>query len=77
MRRKLEARQRAMDYHILRKGNNYFEDLCTCSSVCYAKQLWNDPFVRKMLASIAIFAAGVKLCWEMDAWYLPSSFYYI
>ena len=72
MRRKLEDRQKAIDDYLLNCGMSYFEDICTCCSGCFAKQLWNDPFVRKMLLSAALFAVGIKLCWEMDAWYLPT-----
>lgn len=72
LRRKREAKQKEVDEYLLNKGMNYFEDLCNCSARCLAQQLWNDPFVRKIFVSAALFAVGIKLCWEMDAWYIPA-----
>ena len=72
MRKKLEEKQKIVDDYLLNKGMNYFEDLCACSSSCLAKQLWNDPFIRKIFVSMSVFALGMKVCFEMDGWYLPT-----
>ncbi|XP_033213722.1 transcriptional regulator ATRX-like [Belonocnema kinseyi] len=72
LRRKRKSKQEEVDEYLLNKGMNYFGDLCNCSARCLAQQLWNDPFVRKIFVSAALFAVGIKLCWEMDAWYIPT-----
>ncbi|KOX79168.1 hypothetical protein WN51_07170 [Melipona quadrifasciata] len=72
--RKLEERQRVVDHYLLTKGSSYFEDVCTCSLSCIIHALKNDPFIRSILASAALFALGLKLCTELDAWYLPTRF---
>lgn len=74
IKRKLEERQSAADYYLLNKGSGYFEDVCTCSLSCVVHALKNDSFVRSILASTALFIFGLKLCSELDAWYLPTRF---
>ncbi|XP_076242032.1 uncharacterized protein LOC143184000 isoform X2 [Calliopsis andreniformis] len=69
--RKLEERQRIVDNYLLNRGSGYFDDVCTCSLSCVVRALKDDPFVRSMLASLALFALGLKLSVELDAWYLP------
>ncbi|OAD60739.1 hypothetical protein WN48_05301 [Eufriesea mexicana] len=69
--RKLEERQSAIDSYLLNKGSGYFDDVCTCSLSCILRALKDDSFVRSILASVALFAFGLKLCSELNAWYLP------
>ncbi|GAB1858960.1 hypothetical protein CAJAP_00344 [Camponotus japonicus] len=70
--RKLKERQRVVDYYYLTKGFNYFEDVCTCSLACMVYTLSRDPFMRSVFASLALFAVGLKLCSELDAWEMPN-----
>ncbi|XP_029171370.1 uncharacterized protein LOC114940790 [Nylanderia fulva] len=70
--RKLKERQRVVDHYRLTKGFSYFEDVCTCSLACMVYTLSKDPFVRSVFASLALFAVGLKLCSELDAWEMPS-----
>ncbi|XP_024874618.1 titin-like isoform X2 [Temnothorax curvispinosus] len=70
--RKLKARQRVIDHYYLTKGFSYFEDVCTCSLACMVYTLSRDPFVKSIFASLALFAVGLKLCSELDAWEMPS-----
>ncbi|XP_032673023.1 probable serine/threonine-protein kinase kinX [Odontomachus brunneus] len=70
--RKLEERQRIVDHYYLTKGFSYFEDVCTCSLACVLYTLSRDQFVRSIFASLALFAVGLKLCSELDAWEMPS-----
>ncbi|KAL6259731.1 hypothetical protein P5V15_009645 [Pogonomyrmex californicus] len=70
--RKLKERQRIIDHYYLTKGFSYFEDVCTCSLACMVYTLSRDPFVRSIFASLALFAVGLKLCSELDAWEMPS-----
>ncbi|XP_012533081.1 biorientation of chromosomes in cell division protein 1-like 1 [Monomorium pharaonis] len=70
--RKLKARQRLVDHYYLTKGFSYFEDVCTCSLACMVYTLSRDPFVKSIFASLAVFAIGLKLCSELDAWEMPS-----
>ncbi|CAL1683086.1 unnamed protein product [Lasius platythorax] len=70
--RKLKERQRVVDHYYLTKGFSYFEDVCTCSLACMVYTLSRDPFVRSVFASLALFAVGLKLCSELDAWEMPS-----
>ncbi|XP_076391087.1 uncharacterized protein LOC143265068 [Megachile rotundata] len=72
--RKLEETQCIIDSYLLNKGARYFEDVCTCSLSCVLRALRRDPFVTSTLASITIFTLGLKLCAELDAWYLPIHF---
>ncbi|XP_076174742.1 uncharacterized protein LOC143150390 [Ptiloglossa arizonensis] len=69
--RKLEERQNIVDTYLLNKGTRYFEDICTCSLSCVVRALRDDPFIRSILTSVALFTLGLKLCSELDAWYLP------
>ncbi|XP_025162846.1 uncharacterized protein LOC105183887 isoform X2 [Harpegnathos saltator] len=69
--RKLEERQRIVDHYYLTKGFSYFEDVCTCSLACVLYTLSRDQFVRSIFASLALFAVGLKLCSELDAWEMP------
>ncbi|KAL6442034.1 hypothetical protein ACFW04_002398 [Cataglyphis niger] len=69
---KLKERQRIIDHYYLTKGFNYFEDVCTCSLACMVYALSRDPFVRSVFASLALFAVGLKLCSELDAWEMPN-----
>ncbi|CAL7941477.1 unnamed protein product [Xylocopa violacea] len=69
--RKLEERQRIVDSYLLNKGTGYFEDVCTCSLACVVRALSHDSFVRSILTSAIVFTLGLKLCSELDAWYLP------
>lgn len=69
--RKLEERQSTVDAYLLNKGTNYFDDVCTCSLSCVIRALKDDSFVRSILASAALFTLGLKLCMELDSWYLP------
>ncbi|XP_011054473.1 PREDICTED: uncharacterized protein LOC105146114 [Acromyrmex echinatior] len=70
--RKLKMRQRIVDHYYLTKGFNYFEDVCTCSLACMVYTLSRDPFVKSIFASFALFAIGLKLCSELDAWEMPN-----
>ncbi|XP_011882445.1 PREDICTED: zonadhesin-like [Vollenhovia emeryi] len=70
--RKLKVRQRVVDHYYLTKGFSYFEDVCTCSLACMVYTLSRDPFVKSIFASLALFAVGLKLCSELDAWEMPS-----
>ncbi|XP_029672323.1 uncharacterized protein LOC115240978 [Formica exsecta] len=70
--RKLKERQRVIDHYYLTKGFSYFEDVCTCSLACMVYALSRDPFVRSVFASLALFAVGLKLCSELDAWEMPN-----
>ncbi|RLU23422.1 hypothetical protein DMN91_003626 [Ooceraea biroi] len=70
--RKLKERQRVVDHYYLTKGFSYFEDVCTCSLACMVYSLGRDPFVRSIFASLTLFAIGLKLCSELDAWEMPS-----
>ncbi|XP_050447985.1 uncharacterized protein LOC126849790 isoform X1 [Cataglyphis hispanica] len=70
--RKLKERQWVIDHYYLPKGFNYFEDVCTCSLACMVYALSRDPFVRSVFASLALFAVGLKLCSELDAWEMPN-----
>lgn len=70
--RKLKERQRIVDHYYLTKGFSYFEDVCTCSLACMVYTLSRDPFVRSVFASLALFAVGLKLCCELDAWEMPN-----
>ncbi|XP_067207333.1 probable inactive protein kinase DDB_G0270444 isoform X2 [Linepithema humile] len=70
--RKLKEQQRIIDHYYLTKGFSYFEDVCTCSLACMVYTLSRDPFVRSIFASLALFAVGLKLCSELDAWEMPS-----
>ncbi|XP_011642670.1 titin-like [Pogonomyrmex barbatus] len=70
--RKLKERQRIIDHYYLTKDFSYFEDVCTCSLACMVYTLSRDPFVRSIFASLALFAVGLKLCSELDAWEMPS-----
>ncbi|XP_070163443.1 probable serine/threonine-protein kinase kinX [Polyergus mexicanus] len=70
--RKLKERQRVIDHYYLTKGFSYFEDVCTCSLACMVYALNRDPFVRSVFASLALFAVGLKLCSELDAWEMPN-----
>ncbi|XP_014477355.1 PREDICTED: uncharacterized protein LOC106745882 [Dinoponera quadriceps] len=70
--RKLEARQRIVDHYYLTRGFSYLEDVCTCSLACVLYTLSRDQFVRSVFASLALFAVGLKLCSELDAWEMPS-----
>lgn len=72
--RKLEERQSIIDSYLLNKGTSYFDDICTCSLSCVIRALKNDSFIRSTLTSLALFAVGLKLCSELDAWYLPIRF---
>ncbi|XP_076680245.1 uncharacterized protein LOC143375220 [Andrena cerasifolii] len=69
--RKLEERQSTVDAYLLNKGTNYFDDVCTCSLSCVVRSLKDDSFIRSTLASAVLFTLGLKLCMELDAWYLP------
>lgn len=70
--RKLKIRQRIVDHYYLTKGFSYFEDVCTCSLACMVYTLSRDPFVKSIFASLALFAVGLKLCSELDAWEMPN-----
>ncbi|XP_020292203.1 titin-like isoform X2 [Pseudomyrmex gracilis] len=70
--RKLEERQRIVDNYYLTKGFSYFEEVCTCSLACVIYNLSRDSFVKSIFASLALFAVGLKLCSELDAWEMPS-----
>lgn len=70
-KRRLEERQRIVDNYLLNKGSGYFDDVCTCSLSCVIRALRDDTFVRSILASALLFTLGVKLCEELDAWYMP------
>ncbi|XP_012061069.1 PREDICTED: titin-like [Atta cephalotes] len=70
--RKLKMRQRVVDHYYLTKGFSYFEDICTCSLACMVYTLSRDPFVKSIFASFALFAIGLKLCSELDAWEMPN-----
>ncbi|XP_018371972.1 PREDICTED: titin-like isoform X1 [Trachymyrmex cornetzi] len=70
--RKLKMRQRVVDHYYLTKGFSYFEDVCTCSLACMVYTLSRDPFVKSIFASFALFAVGLKLCSELDAWEMPN-----
>ncbi|XP_011689119.1 PREDICTED: titin-like isoform X3 [Wasmannia auropunctata] len=69
--RKLKIRELVVDHYYL-KGFSYFEDVCTCSLACMVYTLSRDPFVKSIFASLALFAVGLKLCSELDAWEMPS-----
>ncbi|XP_033335738.2 uncharacterized protein LOC117225965 [Megalopta genalis] len=69
--RKLEERQKIVDTYLLNKGTRYFDNVCTCSLSCIVRALKQDTFVKSIIASVALFAFGMKLCTEFDAWYLP------
>ncbi|XP_076649552.1 uncharacterized protein LOC143357156 isoform X1 [Halictus rubicundus] len=69
--RKLEERQKIVDTYLLNKGTRYFDNVCTCSLSCIVRSLKEDSFVRSIIASVALFTFGLKLCTEFDAWYLP------
>lgn len=70
--RKLKIRQRVVNHYYLTKGFSYFEDICTCSLACMVYTLSRDPFVKSIFASLALFAVGLKLCSELDAWEMPN-----
>ncbi|XP_026671622.1 collagen alpha-1(IV) chain-like [Ceratina calcarata] len=70
--RRLDERQRIVDDYLLNKGFGYFDDVCTCSLSCVIRALRDDTFVRSILASALLFTLGLKLCEELDAWYMPS-----
>ncbi|XP_078035628.1 uncharacterized protein LOC144469336 [Augochlora pura] len=69
--RKLEERQKIVDTYLLNKGTRYFDNVCTCSLSCIIRALKQDTFVKSIIASVTLFAFGLKLCTEFDAWYLP------
>ncbi|XP_076626870.1 uncharacterized protein LOC143344582 [Colletes latitarsis] len=71
-KRKLEERQKLVDAYLLNRGTRYFDDVCTCSLSCILYAMKNDSFVTSILTSVALFTLGLKLCSELDAWYLPT-----
>lgn len=68
--RQRERKQAEMDDYLLRKGFRYFDDMCKCSLRCIMSQMYVDPFVRNIAFSTVGFALGVKLCWELDGFYV-------
>lgn len=72
-RPKLQQRQRVVDAYLLNKAG-YFENVCTCSLSCVVRALRDDTFFRSILRSAVLFTLGIKLCSELDAWYLPVRF---
>ncbi|KAK0087987.1 hypothetical protein PV325_013536 [Microctonus aethiopoides] len=66
-----EKRQARLDRYILNKGFNYFEDVCHCSLKCLMVQICLDPFIKKTIISATFFFLGIKLCFELDSWYIP------
>ncbi|XP_024938709.1 uncharacterized protein LOC112494052 [Cephus cinctus] len=72
IKRRTEEKQRKLDRYLIRKGFNYFDNLCTCSVICLFNQLSRDPFVRSLIQSALLFTVGLKLCSELYAWEIPS-----
>lgn len=70
--RKLKRQLRVVNHYYLTKGFRYFEDICTCSLACMVYTLSRDPFVKSIFASLTLFAVGLKLCSELDAWEMPN-----
>ncbi|XP_011304787.1 transcriptional regulator ATRX homolog isoform X2 [Fopius arisanus] len=68
--RQRERRQAEMDDYLLRKGFRYFDDMCKCSLKCIMAQMCGDPFVRNFAFSTVGFLLGMKLCWELDGFYV-------
>ncbi|XP_057318814.1 uncharacterized protein LOC130663551 [Microplitis mediator] len=66
-----ERHQEAVDKFLLHGGLRYFDDLCHCSLKCLLTQICGDQFVRKTASSTIFFILGVKLCFELEAWYIP------
>lgn len=68
----LKERQRVVDHYYPTESFDYFGNVCKCSLACVLYNLRRDRFVRSILASLALFAVGLKLCSELDAWEMPS-----
>uniref|UniRef100_A0A6V7K277 Uncharacterized protein n=1 Tax=Bracon brevicornis TaxID=1563983 RepID=A0A6V7K277_9HYME len=65
-----EKKQAELDDYLLRKGFRYFDDMCKCSLKCLVSQMYVDPFIRNIALSTVGFFLGVKLCWELDGFYV-------
>ncbi|XP_043477759.1 uncharacterized protein LOC122508460 [Leptopilina heterotoma] len=64
----IKRKQKDPDDYRLNKGINYFDDLCFCSSLCLAKNLWSKAGIRKFIFSLALFGVGFKICYDLDGW---------
>ncbi|CAK9809060.1 hypothetical protein ANTPLA_LOCUS6010 [Anthophora plagiata] len=49
-------------------GCRYLEDLYKWVNQCKYKELFANEFFKSLVTSIALFAMGVKLTNELDAW---------
>ncbi|XP_015122732.1 muscle M-line assembly protein unc-89-like [Diachasma alloeum] len=70
LERQREKKQAEMDDYLLRKGFRYFDDMCKCSLKCILSQMYVDPFMRNVAFSTVGFFLGIKLCWELDGFYI-------
>ncbi|XP_034934167.1 uncharacterized protein [Chelonus insularis] len=66
-----EMDQAEVDRFVLYGGLRYFDDLCHCSLKCLLIQIFGDKFVQKTASSAFFFAMGMKLCYELDSWFIP------
>ncbi|KAG8038890.1 hypothetical protein G9C98_003197 [Cotesia typhae] len=66
-----ERHQEEVDKYLLHGGLRYFDDLCHCSLKCLLTQICGDKFIQKTASSTAFFLLGIKLCFELEAWYIP------
>ncbi|XP_063995580.1 uncharacterized protein LOC135172951 [Diachasmimorpha longicaudata] len=70
LERQREKKQAEIDNYMLRKGFRYFDDICKCSLKCIMSQMCVDPFMRNIAFSTVGFFVGIKLCWELDGFYI-------
>ncbi|KAF7992054.1 hypothetical protein HCN44_001379 [Aphidius gifuensis] len=47
-----------------------FDDLCFCSLKC-TTNIFKDKFVKKIVTSAVFCCLGIRLCRELDSWYIP------